>query len=133
MKRYLLLLCLFFSLIALSQNEDSLDNVRLSQMIQLSEVVIRNNLDVNSFIKRVKSDTTFYKAFKNLRILNFTSLNDIRMKNKKDKVIAGLQSKTKQHVSKGCRTMEVLNETTTGDFYENNGDYNYYTAELYAG
>ena len=29
--------------------------------------------------------------------------------------------------------MEVLNETITGDFYEKNGDYNYYTAELYAG
>jgi hypothetical protein len=102
-------------------------------MIQLSEVVVRNNLDVNSFIKRVKNDTTFYKAFRNLRILSFTSLNDIRMKDKKGEIKASLQSKTRQHVSKGCRTMEVINETTTGDFYEKDGDYNYYTAELYAG
>ena len=29
--------------------------------------------------------------------------------------------------------MEVISETTTGDFYENDGEYNYYTAELYAG
>ena len=102
-------------------------------MIQLSEVVIRNNLVISSFIKRVKYDTTFYKAFKNLRVLNFTSLNDIRMKDKKGEVKASLQSKTKQHVLGGCRTMEVLNETVTGDFYEKDGDYNYYTAELYAG
>jgi len=133
MKRYFFLTVLFFSQIAFSQTEDSLDNARLSQMIQLSEVVVRNNLDVNSFIKRVKTDTTFYKAFKNLRVLNFTSLNDIRMKDKKENVKASLQSKTRQHVSDHCRTMEVLNETTTGDFYEKNGDYNYYTAELYAG
>jgi hypothetical protein len=133
MKRYLLFLCLFFSQVAFSQNEDSIDNVRLSQMIQLSEVVIRNNLDISSFIKRVKYDTTFYKAFKNLRVLNFTSLNDIRMKDKKGEVKASLQSKTRQHVAGGCRTMEVLNETVTGDFYEKDGDYNYYTAELYAG
>jgi hypothetical protein len=133
MKRYLLFLCLFFSQFVFSQNEDSIDNVRLSQMIQLSEVVIRNNLDINSFIKRVKYDTTFYKAFKNLRVLNFTSLNDIRMKDKKGEVKASLQSKTRQHVSAGCRTMEILNETVSGDFYEKDGDYNYYTAELYAG
>lgn len=133
MKRWFLLVGFFISHIAFSQSEDSIDNARLSQMIQLSEVVVRNNLDINAFIRRVKNDTTFYKAFRNLRVLNFTSLNDIRMKDKKDKVKASLQSKTRQHVSKGCRTMEVLNETTTGDFYENDGDYNYYTAELYAG
>src|SRR5262245_59024886 len=133
MKRLIFLMFLFFAQIAFSQNEDSLDNARLSQMIQLSEVVVRNKLDVNSFIQRVKSDTTFYKAFKNLRILNFTSMNDIRMRNKKNVVVASLQSTTRQHVSKGCRSMEVMKETTTGDFYEKDGDYNYYTAELYAG
>ena len=39
-------------------------------------------------------------------------MNDIRMKDKKGKVIASLQSKTRQHVAKGCRTMEILNETS---------------------
>ena len=29
--------------------------------------------------------------------------------------------------------MEVINETVTGDFYEKDSSYNYYTAELYAG
>jgi len=133
MKRFLFIAFLFLTQIAFSQNEDSLDNARLSQMIQLSEVVVRNKLDINSFIQHVKNDTTFYKAFRNLRVLSFTSMNDIRMKDKKDNVKASLQSKTRQHVSKGCRTMEVLNETVTGDFYEKDGEYNYYTAELYAG
>jgi hypothetical protein len=55
------------------------------------------------------------------------------MKDKKGEVKASLQSKTRQRVAGGCRTMEVLNETVTGDFYEKDGDYNYYTAELYAG
>ena len=132
MKRFLFLLFLFFTQTVFSQNEDSLDNARLSQMIQLSEVVVRNKLDVEAFIQRVKNDTTFYKAFRNLRILGFTSMNDIRMKNKKGQVIASLQSKTKQQVSKGCRTMEIVNESVTGDFYDKDHGYNYYTAELYA-
>jgi len=132
MKRFFFLFLFFLTQTGFSQNEDSIDNARLSQMIQLSEVVVRNKMDVNAFIQRVKNDTTFYKAFRNLRVLSFTSMNDIRMKDKKDKVIASMQSKTRQHVAKGCRTMEVLNEATSGDFYDKNRDYNYYTAELYA-
>lgn len=133
MKRFLLIIMLFFTKTVLSQNDDSVDNARLSKMIQLTEVVVRNKLDVASFIQRVKNDTTFYKAFKNLRVISFTALNDIRMQDKKGKVKATLQSKTRQHVSKGCRSMEVINESVSGDFYEKDGDYNYYTAELYAG
>src|SRR4030095_13611233 len=132
MKRFLFLSLIFFAQIVFSQTEDSIDNARLSQMIQLSEVVVRNKLDVDAFIQRVKNDTTFYKAFRNLRVLSFTSLNDIRMQDKKAKVKASLQSKTRQRVSKGCRSMQVINESVTGDFYERSGSYNYYTAELYA-
>ena len=132
MKRFLFFISLFFAQLVFSQTEDSVDNARLSQMIQLSEVVVRNKLDVNSFIQRVKNDTTFYKAFINLRVLSFTSMNDIRMKNKKDEIVASLQSTTRQHGSKGCRSMETLNETSTGDFYEKDHSYHYYTAELYA-
>ena len=132
MKRFFFLLLLFSVQTAFSQNEDSIDNARLSKMIQLSEVVVRNKLDIESFVKRVKNDTTFYKAFRNLRVLNFTSMNDIRMKNKKGEIKASLQSKTRQHVSRGCRTMETLHTVATGDFYDRDSSYNYYTAELYA-
>src|SRR5207237_5951886 len=85
------------------------------------------------FIERVKSDTTFYKAFRTLHILGFTSLNDIILFDKKGNVKASLHSKTMQNVSAGCRTMDVLEEQTTGNFYDNQRNYNYYTAELYAG
>lgn len=127
----ILLSAITFSLSA--QQEDSLDNERLSKMISLSEVVMRSDINVAKFIERVKNDTTFYKAFRTLHILNFTSLNDIRLLDKKGNVKASLHSKTKQNVSAGCRTMEILEENTTGNFYDDNKNYNYYTAELYAG
>ncbi|MBS1654354.1 MAG: hypothetical protein JSU05_05860 [Bacteroidetes bacterium] len=112
--------------------DDSLDNQRLAQMINLGEVVVRTDLNIPKFIDRVKKDTTFYKAFKNLHILGFTSLNDIRMMDKKGNVKASLQSKTQQHVSGGCRTMDKLQEAVNGDMYDDDGDFNYYTAKLYA-
>jgi hypothetical protein len=112
--------------------DDSLANERLKKMITLSEVVVRNNLDVARFLQLIKNDTTFYKAFRTLHILGFTSLNDIRMMDKRGNVKASLESKTVQHVARGCRTMETLQESATGNIYNANKEFNYYTAGLYA-
>jgi len=117
----------------LCAQEDSLDNERLAKMINLSEVVIRSDLDVAKFIERVKHDTTFYKAFRSLHLLSFSAWNDIRINDKKGKLKASLQSKIRQHYANGCCTMEVLDQNTTGNFFDADSNYNYYTAELYAG
>lgn len=104
--------------------------------INLDEVVVkakRIGFDVNGFIKRVEEDTTFYRAFKNLRFIGFTADNDIRITDKKGgNTIASLKSHTRQIMNGSCRHMEVLDEKTSGNFYTRKGDYNYYTAELYA-
>ncbi|RYY56270.1 MAG: hypothetical protein EOO09_07285 [Chitinophagaceae bacterium] len=124
---------LALSLHGLRAQTDSLDNERLAKMISLSEVVVRTDVNVPKFIERVKNDTSFYKAFKNLHVIGFTSLNDIRIMDKKGKQKAGMQSRTIQHHSGNCRTMEKVTETTQGDFYNSDSSFNYYTAELYAG
>ncbi|MBN9481790.1 MAG: hypothetical protein BGO70_04915 [Bacteroidetes bacterium 43-93] len=103
--------------------------------IKMDDVVIkavRKGWDVNGFIRRVKNDTTFYKAFKGLHIATFNAINDIRVYDSKGKIKASLYSKTKQTYAGGCRTMQVLEEKTTGDFYTRRRRYNYYTAELYS-
>ncbi|HMZ45766.1 MAG TPA: hypothetical protein PLU36_03075 [Chitinophagaceae bacterium] len=98
----------------------------------LTEVVVRNNFDYKKILQQIKEDTTFYKAFKNLRILGYTAFNDIKMLNKKDKIIASLFSKTIQTRNNNCRTMQVLEENVTGNFYDKNGNFNYTTANMYA-
>ncbi|MFC0772770.1 hypothetical protein [Terrimonas alba] len=134
MKKLLLfVLLLFSSILPMYGQKDSLDNERLAKMINLSEVVVRTDINVPKFIDRVKNDTTFYKAFKNLHVLGFTALNDIRIMDKKDRQKAGMQSKTRQVRENGCRTMETISETTQGDFYNSDKEFNYYTAGLYAG
>src|SRR5688572_22556771 len=97
--------------------QDSLVKVQ-NKTVTLKEVVVRNNLNVAAFIERIKNDTTFYKAFRNLKVLGYTSLNDIRMLDKKDKVTASLYSRTVQHVNNGCRYTQVLEEHTSGDIYD---------------
>ena len=100
--------------------------------ITLSEVVVNNKLNVPTFINRIKNDSTFYKAFRNLHLLNFSAINDIRMNDKDGNAKATLFSKTKQIRDSNCRRMEVTEEQSTGDFYDETHNYNYYTAQMYA-
>ena len=131
MRRFLYsILFLFFTQTTFAQDT----TVRIdNQSFTLAEVVVRNNFDYRRLLNQIKEDTTFYKAFRNLRILGFTSFNDIKMLNRKGGVAASLYSKTRQNRSNGCRTMDVLEEKITGDFYDRKGEFNYETPELYAG
>lgn len=102
------------------------------KIITLSEVVLNNKLNVPGFIDRIKNDTSFYKAFRNLHILGYSAINDIRMLRKDGASQASCFSKTKQVRENNCRKMEILEEQTTGDYYDEARQYNYYTAQMYA-
>jgi hypothetical protein len=122
---------LFFTNANAQQKKDTTLTVG-EKTITLSEVVLNNKLNIPAFINRIKNDTSFYKAFRNLHILEFTAINDIRMNDSNGETKATLHSKTKQLRSNNCRTMKTLEEQTTGDFYDDNHNYNYYTAQMYA-
>jgi hypothetical protein len=126
--RLIWILFLLLPAAAIAQKTDTIDG----RVVTLTEVIIRSGTDVRGFINRVREDTTFYKAFKNLRVLNFTSLNDIRMMDRKGRTIATLNSRTRNRVSNGCRSTVRESEQVTGDFYDSEGRYSYYTASLYA-
>ena len=100
--------------------------------VTLPDVWVRNNFDYHTLLKQIREDTTFYKAFRNLRIIQFSSYNDIKMLDKKGAVQASLFSKTRQNHKDGCRTMDVLEQEITGDMFNDKGNYNYLTPELYA-
>ncbi len=128
--KYILLFVITISFkFALGQDTTIIiENKRMS----LPEVIVRNNFDYKKLIKQIKEDTTFYKAFKSLRILNYSSYNDIQMIDKHGVKKASLFSKTQQVRANGCRSMKVLQEEISGDFYTPLHDYNYFTGKLYA-
>ena len=103
-----------------------------NKIVTLKSVVLDHNLNVKMFIDKIKNDTSFYKAFRNLHIVGFTSINDIRMIDKKGNLNASLFGHSKQLVKDGCRTMQTIDETVTGDMYTADKTFNYYTANMYA-
>ncbi|MEP7237687.1 MAG: hypothetical protein ABI685_07480 [Ferruginibacter sp.] len=124
--------CLLCCIVSFAQVKNDSAVVVGKKTITLSEVVVNNKLNIPAFIERIKNDTSFYKAFRNLHILNFTAINDIRMNDSDGKIKAGLHSTTKQIRSNNCRSMQTLEEQLTGDIYDENREFNYYTAKMYA-
>lgn len=111
------------------------DTTAFSERISLDTFIVRarnEGFDVPNFIRLIKEDTTFYKAFKTMRLKTYNAENYINCFNKKGESVASLVSETKQIYRDGCRTMSTLEEKVTGDFYTKKGNYNYFTAQLYA-
>jgi hypothetical protein len=103
-----------------------------NQTFTLADVIIRNNFEYKDILERIKRDTSFYKAFKTLRTIGYSSFNHIEMYDKNLKMQASLDSRTRQNRIGDCRTMDVLEEKTFGNIRDGNGEYNYLTPSLYA-
>lgn len=128
---YFTFACIVFPLLVVAQKNDT-TLLAAGKTITLSEVVVSNKLNVPAFIERIKNDTSFYKAFRNLRVIGFTAINDIRMNDSNGKLLAGLHSTTRQTRHNNCRSMQTLSEQVTGNMFDANGQFNYYTAQMYA-
>lgn len=129
------LFALLFLATNLTLKAQTVDTSMYYMPVELDEVMVmarEDGFNVANFINIIKADTTFYKAFKTMHLRTYDADNNITVLDKRGAVTASLQSETKQIYRNGCRTMKVLEEKTTGDFYTKKGNYNYFTAELYA-
>lgn len=103
-----------------------------NQSVMLKEVIVRNKLDYKTILNQIENDTSFYKAFRNLHVISFSSYNSIRMFNKNGSERASYNSETKQVRKNGCRSTEIISQKSTGDFFDKDSNYNYTTGEMYA-
>lgn len=130
-----LFLILNFFLFGSLEAQDS-SRGKVYQGLYLDEVLVNatrsGEFDPLQFIEKIKQDTTFYKAFKTLRLHSYSMLNDIEILDKEGEVKDSYHSISKQHVEQHCRTMQVFHEKHSAGFFDKKGNYNYYTAKLYA-
>lgn len=115
---------------ALGQQYDTASIFKLP--ITLDTFVVKSNFDINIFIKKIRNDTTFYKAFKSMKMVAYDAGNDYKVLDKSGEIKASMRCRSKQTITKGCRQTQFHDQVVTGDFYKRNGDYNYYTTNLFA-
>jgi hypothetical protein len=103
-----------------------------NQNFTLADAIVRNHFEYKDILAKIKRDTSFYKAFKTLRTIGYSSYNHIEMYDKNQQMQASLDSRTRQNRIGDCRTMDVIEEKTFGNLRDRNGEYNYLTPSLYA-
>ena len=129
MRSILFIMCM--SLLGQSWAQDTTLNIE-NQTFTLADAIVRNNFEYRDILAKIKRDTSFYKAFKTLRTIGYSSFNHIEMYDKNQKMEASLDSRTRQNRIGDCRTMDVLEEKTFGNLRDSKGEYNYVTPSLYA-
>lgn len=98
----------------------------------MDSFVVKSGFDVNAFIRRVKNDTTFYKAFRSMHLIPFTAQNSVEVYHKtKNTIVAAEYIETEQEINKKCRITKILKQSTSGNYIKRNGEYNYYTSSLF--
>ena len=115
------------SLISSAQND-------VVKSVQLDEVVISaqtSGFSVEEFITNVKTDTTFYKAFLNLKYFPHKMMGEVTVFNKKEKE-KGQMFRTGELLNdNGLVTVHILEERTNGKIKDKKGEFKYLTAEMY--
>lgn len=101
--------------------------------IELDPVVVeavKKGFSVNDFVELVKTDTSFYEAFKMLKKAPYEVQAKVIVYNKEDKGKAELIRTAHHYTANGKRWMQVITEKTNGKFYTRNKKHRYYTSEL---
>lgn len=104
----------------------------ISSVVYIDSIFVTAKSDFNAedFVEMVKTDSSFYQAFRNLRFANYSSTNEIKLFDKQKNTVASYSSISKQQVAGNCRTMTYHDEQTTGNYYKKNR-VRYYTGKLY--
>jgi hypothetical protein len=104
---------------------DTIKTIQLDSTVNITA----ERLNVETFIRAVTTDTSFYQAFRNMKKYAFTAENSIYTYDKKNKVTGRLYRKMKRQTS--APWLEYLVKQDTGHLFKKNGKYQLYTAEMF--
>lgn len=93
---------------------------------------VRDGLNVQDFVQMIQEDTTFYRAFQNLRRIEYDGSATVRMFNEDHLSIASYSNRMSQFLDGKCRWMQFPFEVNTGDFFDKHKQLNYYTAGVFS-
>jgi len=135
MKKFILsitfILAGFCALHAQQINRFNPDTIK-SVVIDSNFVNIKSHkLNVQDFIDAVIADTSFYKAFHNMKGFDFIAENRIYTFDKKNKVDGKIYRKLHHGDVNGKHVIETLAKRDSGNLYKSNGKYQLYTVEMF--
>ena len=107
-------------------NPDTIQTITLDSVVNIKA----EKINVETFIRKIINDTSFYQSFRDMKRFSFIAENRIYTYDKKDKVNGSVYRKIK-HNNSGKYKMEYLAKLDKGDIYKRNGKYQLYTVEMF--
>ncbi|RYE17702.1 MAG: hypothetical protein EOP51_23420 [Sphingobacteriales bacterium] len=108
-------------------NPDTIMTVTIDSAININS----HKLNAQDFIDAVLADTSFYKAFRNMKAYAFTAENRIFTYDKKNRVNGKIYRKLRHSNSAGKHKIQYIAKQDTGTLYKKNGKYQLYTVEMF--
>ncbi|AMR31409.1 hypothetical protein A0256_08205 [Mucilaginibacter sp. PAMC 26640] len=133
MKRLFLAFC--FILFAFCSNAQQIQRFNpdtiLTVVIDSPVNIISHRLRVQDFIDAVTQDTSFYKAFQNMKGYKFTAENRVFTYDKKNRVEGKIYRKIQHSNVAGSHKLQYLAKADSGTVFKKNGKYQLYTVEMF--
>lgn len=107
-------------------NPDTIKTIQLDSNVN----IVAQKLSVETFIRAITTDTSFYAAFRKMKKYSFIAENRIYTYDKKNKVNGKIYRKIR-HSNSGPVRMEYLVKQDTGKVFKKNGKYQLYTIEMF--
>ena len=92
---------------------------------------VKDGFSVDEFIHYVKTDTTFYQGFKNLRYYNHDFHSELKVLKGNGDVVGSLYREGKYSISNNLLTVSIDSSYNDGKIYNRKGKYRYYTPEFF--
>ncbi len=108
-------------------NPDTIMSVVIDSAVNIHS----HRLNAQDFIDAVVADTSFYKAFYNMKKYAFIAENRIFTYDKKNKVDGKIYRKLKHGNLAGAHKIEYIAKRDSGTLYKSNGKYQLYTVEMF--
>jgi hypothetical protein len=107
-------------------NPDTIKTIQLDSVVNIRA----SRLNVETFIRAIVSDTSFYQAFRNMKKYNFIAENRIYTYDKHNEVDGRIFRRIK-HNNSGPQRLQFLVKQDTGKVFKKNGKYQLYTLDMF--
>ncbi|WP_345211673.1 hypothetical protein [Mucilaginibacter gynuensis] len=108
-------------------NPDTIKTIQLDSVINIKS----HKLNAQDFIDAMLADTSFYKAFRNMKRYAFTAENRIYTYDKKNKVNGKIYRKLRHSNNGKNHKIDYIAKQDSGALYKKNGKYQLYTVEMF--
>ncbi len=107
-------------------NPDTVLTIQLDSAVSVKA----GRINVQAFINKIISDTSFYEAFRQMKRYSFTAENRIFTYDKKNRIEGKVYRKI-FHNNHGPYKMQFLAKQDSGRIFKKNGKYQLYTVEMF--